>query len=471
MIVISFFLSLGAFLLIGILSTFKARNTTEDYFVAGRKIHPWLIGMSVFATSNTGWMFIAQTSYSYQEGLSSMWLLIFWPLGDFFASLVIHRKFITASGKNKAISFGEIITKWSGNGDKKYDYVRFFSGIMVFFFLGLYAASQFKAGGKATHVIFDWEQNWGVIMGAIMVFIYSWSGGIRATIWTDVAQGILMIGSMGVLFFSAISYLGGWDSFVQGVYNVSPNYMSLFKDSTLEHGILLGPFLFLLGWFFGGVGVLGQPHIMTRFMSMDASQSLWRVRVFQYPSILLFSAFCVGTGLAARVIFPELNFDSELVFPLLSIKVLPPVFVGVMLAGVFAATMSTADSQVLSCSSSLLKDIFKIDRLRRISSKFATLLVCTFAAFLAVYAEESVFSIVLLSWALLAVTFTPIIILYALGMNLSEGAILSTIFVSIGSCLLWRHGGLDSIFYSAGPGILGGLLYYFFIYRLLFSRK
>ena len=470
MVITSFLLSLCFFLLIGILSVYRAKNTSEDYFVAGRAVHPWLVGMSAFATGNTGWMFVAQTSYSYQEGLSSMWLLIFWPIGDFFASLFFHKKFMKASGESNAISFGEVIEKW-GNKNKKYNYARFFSGIVIFLFLSLYAASQFKSGSKVTHVIFGWDQSWGVLAGAILVLIYSWSGGIRATIWTDVLQGALMIFSMGILFFNSVSYLGGWDSFVQGIYSVSPNYMSLFKDSTLEHGLFFGPFLFLMGWFFGGLGVLGQPHIMTRFMSMDISQSLWKARMFQYPSVLLFSAFCVGTGLAARVIFPEIDFEPELIFPFLSMKILPEIFVGIMLAGVFAATMSTADSQLLSCSSSLLKDIFKIHTVQRRISKLATLSICAFIALLAIYANESVFSIVLLAWAVLAAAFAPIIILYALGQDLSEGAILSISSVSIGSCLLWSYNGLEAIFYSAGPGILTGLLYYFVVYKLLFANR
>ena len=460
--VFSFVICLFIFLGIGILSVLRRKKSSVDYYLANRKVNPWMVGLSAYATGNSGWMFIAQTSYTYLYGISSMWLLFFWPLGDYAASLIFHKKFRAVTEKQDLISYGEIMTQW--HDKKSRPVLRFIVGVMIVIFLGLYAAAQFKAGSKALYVIFDWPEHWGALIGAFIVLVYSWGGGVRATIWTDIAQGLLMILSMGGLFFFSVYTLGGWSSFVEALYKVSPSYMSWFPQDILPMAFL-GPLLFLSGWFFAGIGVVGQPHIMTRFMTLNDPKNISKARLAYYPSIYIFSCFCLGVGLAARLIFPHQGFDTELVFPLLSVELLPQIFVGIMLAGVFSSSMSTADSQVLSCSSSLTKDVLQLKTSHYISSKLSTVFICLMALTFALFAKETVFSLVLLSWSVLSAAFTPILLLYVFGQRPSEKEMILLMFVSVGLSIFCRQ--WENVIYPLAPAILGGLLYYFIFHKLL----
>ena len=118
-----------------------------------------------------------------------------------------------------------------------------------------------------------------------------------------------------------------------------------------------GPVLFILGWLFAGAAVIGQPHIMVRFMAMDDPEHMWRVRGWYYGWFTAFYAITICVGLAARLLLPvAADFDAELALPTLAGQLLPPVLTGLVLAGLFAATISTADSVILSCTAAVTRD-------------------------------------------------------------------------------------------------------------------
>ena len=173
------------------------RHTTSDYLLAGSNIKPWLVSLSAVATNNSGYMFIGLIGYTYSVGLSSMWLMIGWIFGDFIASLFIHKKLRVQTEKAKALSYAEILSKWTW---RRLQNTQSNQCNYTIVFLGTYAAAQLNAGSKALHVLFGWDYSIGAIMGAIMVLLYCVAGGIRASIWTDAAQSFVMISAMCLLF-------------------------------------------------------------------------------------------------------------------------------------------------------------------------------------------------------------------------------------------------------------------------------
>ena len=204
--VFSFIAFLLIFTAIGMLSHFKNQHTSIDYLLAGHNIKPWLVALSAVATGNSGYMFVGMIGYTYTVGLSSMWLLVGWVFGDFLASLFIHKKLREVSEKEKAYSFAEALSRWHGNNFQK---LRLIAGLITIVFLGTYASVQLNAGSKALHALFGWEYSVGAIIGAIIVVLYCFSGGIRASIWTDAAQSFVMFFSMGLMVFVAINEIGG----------------------------------------------------------------------------------------------------------------------------------------------------------------------------------------------------------------------------------------------------------------------
>lgn len=457
MIIASFGAFLLLFVIIGILSTIKNRHTSVDYLLADHSVKPWLVALSAVATNNSGYMFVGMIGYTYLEGLSSIWLMIGWIFGDFLASAFIHKRLRVATEREKVLSFAGVLSKWNGTD---YRLLRLVGGVITVAFLGTYAAAQLNAGSKALHVLFQWDYSVGAIIGAVMVLLYCFAGGIRASIWTDAAQSFVMISAMGILFFVAVSEIGGAHRFFAELNTVSPTYMSLFP-SNLPIGGITGPLLFVFGWILAGFAVIGQPHIMVRFMAMDKPENMNRVRLYYYSWYSAFFILTILVGLAARLLIPETtNFDAELALPKLAQQLLPEELVGLILAGLFAATMSTADSQILSCSAAITRDFTGGRKTSYVMTKLSTVFVVVVALGIALSGSESVFSLVLIAWSALASAFAPLLTVYALGGKPSERLALAMMFIGLGTMLLWRYFGLGFIIYEVAPGMIAGLLPY-----------
>lgn len=443
-------------MLIGVASTFQSKKSNQDYLLAGHNIHPWLSALSAVATNNSGYMFIGMIGYTYMTGLESLWLMVGWIFGDMMISGIVHKKLREKTEQEDLLSYGGVLSRWHGTNFKK---LRFIVGVITILFLGVYAAAQFKAGSKALHVLFGWNYSTGAIIGSVIVLIYCYAGGIRASIWTDAAQSIVMIAAMALLFLYGVDHAGGWTSFVQQLHAVDPNFMTIFP-SELPMDNTLGISLFIIGWFFGGFGVIGQPHVMIRFMAVDSSTHMNRTRIYYYSWYTLFSILTIGVGLCARLILPESGFDAELALPLISKELFPSILIGVVLAGIFSATMSTADSQILSCSSAFTRDILPKEKSNLKITKLITVVVTLIALTIALSGKDSVFSLVLVAWSVLSSAFGPLLFVYALDKKVSERTGILMILGGTAGALIWRQLGLGGSLYEVAPGMLTGLLIY-----------
>ena len=322
------------------------------------------------------------------------------------------------SQQRKSLSFGSLVATWDGNDFKK---VRILAGIITVLFLGAYAAAQFNASSKALHVIFGWDYSIGAIIGSVIVLVYCLTGGIRASIWTDAAQVVVMFIAMAMMLVVGIHEVGGIEMFFTKLSNVSPTYLNLFP-ANLENNVLLIA-LFILGYVAGGVGIIAQPHVMIRFMALDDSGHMRKARAYYYSSYFAFCVLTFSVGLSARLIFPDaslLDSDAELALPMMATKLLPEILVGLILAGIVAASMSTADSQILGCSAALTEDIVNQKKGSVWFTKLATTIVTAIALGISLLGFDSVFSLVLDAWSVLAAAFAPLIIIYAFGEKLTE---------------------------------------------------
>ncbi len=457
MIAGSFLFFLLLFVLIGLASTFYSKKTEEDYLTTGQSTSPWLVALSAVATNNSGYMFIGVIGFTYTAGLSSFWVTFGFFFGDYLASLLIHKKLRVRSGEKKTTSFGHLLSTWQGKNFKK---LRILTGLMTLIFLSIYAAAQFKAGSKALHVLFNWDYSYGAIIGGIIVLLYCLAGGMRASIWTDAAQSFVMILAMAILTWTAVDSLGGLHAVYNKLLAIDPNYLSLTPSSIKGEGFSALA-LFIIGWICAGFGVVGQPHIMMRFITLDNPQHMKRARAYYYSWYGVFSLLTIVVGLCARLLIPEANsFDAELALPTISKILLPEVLVGLILAGLFAATMSTADSQILSCSSAISKDIFPRKKSSLLFTKMSTIFVAIFSLLIALYGGANVFNLVIVAWSILAAAFAPLITLFVLDYALNERECLLVSITGVIVTLLWRNFGLSSTLAEVGPGMASGFIIY-----------
>lgn len=454
MIVISFSLFLLVFLGIGLASTFRARHSRIDYYLASSSVPPWLAALSAVATNNSGYMFIGVIGFTYQTGLAAIWLMIGWIAGDFVGSLFVHRRLREITEKRREASFVSVIARWHGQNFRIW---RGLAALVMIVFLGSYAAAQISAGGKALHSVLGWDPRTGAIVVASIVLVYSAAGGIRASIWTDAAQSMVMIGAMALLFAVAVLGQGGFAATAEKMQDI-PGFLDWFPSDLLLPG-LSGMALFVLGWMFAGFSVVGQPHVMVRFMALDDPRRLTETRFWYYGYFTLFYALATGVGMLSRLYLPELGgMDPELALPTMALGLLPEVLVGVVLAGIFAATMSTADSLVLSCSAAITHDLLPRRAENALAMKAATAAVTVLALSIALEANRSVFQLVIMSWSTLAAAFAPMLTVYVFERRMNEVAAIATMSAGVAVANLWRLLGWQDRIYEGMPGILAGLL-------------
>ncbi len=459
MVLVSFLAILAIFLFVGLASARVATGQRKDYYLAGQSVSPWLTGLSAVATNNSGYLFIGVIGYGYQAGLSAVWLMFGWIAGDFLGSIFVHRKLRQATGVTGEASFASVLANWHGQRFARW---QVFAAILMVLFLGAYAAAQISAGGKALEGVLGLDPRLGASAVAAMILAYSIAGGIRASIWTDAVQSICMLGALSLLFGVGLAGAGGAGGLIDALRPLDGGtYLDLLPgpDELLVTGGF-GVGLFILGWLFAGLSVIGQPHIMVRFMALDNAANMTRTRVWYYGFFILFYILAAGLSLLAKFYLPaSSDMDPELALPRLASQLLPDIFVGLILAGIFAATMSTADSVVLSCSAAITHDLVPQRLEQPWMLKSATAGITLLALLLALWGNQSVFALVILAWSTLACAFGPLLALYALQRKVSEVQAITLMFGGVMIALAWRYGlGWHGQVYEGLPGMLAPFL-------------
>jgi len=452
--IIAFVGFLLLFTLVGLSSFIKSQGTSHDYYLANSTVSPWLVGLSAVATNNSGYMFIGVIGYTYATGLASIWLMLGWILGDFLASTFVHGRLRAATRETREVSYAGVLSHWHG---ANHSHLQRVIGLVSLVFLLAYASAQLVAGSKALQVLFEWPSWAGAVIGAVMILLYCLAGGIRASIWTDAAQSVAMIVAMGLLLVTAVSSFGSIDAVVHEMAAVE-GFLDWFPKDLALPGVA-GALLFAVSWIFAGFSVVGQPHIMIRFMALEEENKMQVARLWYYLWFLLFYSMATGVGLLSRIYLADTgSFDAELALPTMAQSLLSPVLVGLILAGIFAAAMSTADSLVLSCSAALSHDILPFRIENPLLIKVSTLVIIVIVLLLALSNNESVFNLVILAWSALASAFVPTLIMLCLGVRLSQKVYLLAVFAGLFTALFWRYMGWHGAVFEGLPGIICGLL-------------
>ncbi|MEO0399172.1 MAG: sodium/proline symporter [Pseudomonadota bacterium] len=455
MIVTSFAFFLTLVFALGIYSSFKSEKTAKDYYLAGSGVKPVMTALSAVATLNSGWVFSGLVGFTYVAGLSSIWLSLGMFVGDFCASLFSYKQIRIATGRSGALSYAAVLANWREGVDLQI--WRRVAAIMIVFFLSAYAAAQIVAGDKALQAALGWGQGVGAVLTAIMVLLYSTVGGIRASIWTDAAQFVIMLVAIALLLVAGFDAAGGFDGAV-AQWRAIPGYLGELSLPQPQLAGAAGPLLFFLGWVVAGFSVIGQPHIMVRYMALESPEKVNRTRLWYYSFYFIFVAMVTVVGLLCRILLPELGaVDPELSLPMLAQQLLPGVLVGFMLAGVFAAAMSTVDSMVLSVSAAITNDLLPSKFVRPWVARATTGAFTVVALAIALSGSQSVFSLVILAWSTLGTAFGPILIMLSLNRRIGNAAAIASMAAGFIVQLLWRQNGYEASIYEGLPGMAVGL--------------
>jgi sodium/proline symporter len=461
-ITITFIVFLLSFIVVGVYSATQKQDTTTDYLLASRNVNPWMTALSAMSSGQSGYLFIGVIGFTYTIGFASIWIPVAWAIGDYIAWWLVFKRLRLVSqqtNSNTVSSFLGQADQLTGKTQNKQRLITVISALITIAFLGTYASAQLVAASKGLTAVFGWNSELGIIIGAIIVVLYCFSGGIRASIWTDSIQAILMIVSLAILCVISIIACGGFEQLVLKLNEIDPS-LTNWIPADLKWGFLP----YLIGWIVAGFGVVGQPHIMVRAMAINSADNIALARNIQFICSQLTSVTAFGVGLTARVLLPDLitSSDPELALPFLSIELLPAILVGLMLAGLFSAAISTTDSQILSCSAALTQDLIPGAAHSYRMNKIGTLIITAIVLVIALTGDNNVFSLVIFAWSVLASGLGPLLVLRVWQQPVNVATAITMMIVGIGVSILWSLGlNLSSAIYEVFPGMASGFIVYF----------
>lgn len=403
----------------------KKNNSAGDFYLGGRTLGPLVTAMSAEASDMSSWLLMGLPGVAYLSGIASPgWTAIGLALGTYFNWLIVAKRI-----RRYTVVAGDSITlpdffknRFRDNGNA----MLLIAALIIIVFFVPYTASGFAACGKLFASLFGTDYLTAMIISAAVIVLYTTLGGFLAASMTDLIQSIIMtVALIAVLAFGVI-HAGGFDAVVANAQSLS-GYFSLFTSYDAASGTAVGyDFLTIASTIAWGLGYFGMPHILLRFMAIKDEKKLTLSRRVASVWVVISMAVAIfigviGNAMSAAGALPNLA-DSETVIVniarLMSENgILLAIVAGVILAGILAATMSTADSQLLAASSSVSENIFKSvfkvkldEKKTMLVARLTVVVIAIIGVLLALNPESSVFGIVSFAWAGFGASFGPVVL-------------------------------------------------------------
>ncbi len=400
-------------------------HDNQDFFLGGRQLGPVVASVSYAASASSAWTLIGFTGMVYVMGLSSIWFLPGIIVGHIISWTWIAPRLMKLSKNKKLLTVTDLLAAGLEGGVRRSVVV--IASIFIIFSFTLYIAAQFEAAGKTFTTYFDISFELSVFVGAFVVLIYTFLGGFWAVSLTDTMQGMLIGVVAVVLPIAALVAVGGIGGLIDGLWaTMTPDQLSF----TGRNAFLMA-IGFILGTFGLGLGVFGQPQLLTRFMALRDQKA---VRQGRRIALTWFSCVFAGmfvVGLSGHVLTVQLA-DQERLFFLLTNQLFPGLLAGIVTAAVLSAIMSTADSQLLVAASAISYDL---GLSRRFSfaplmvSRIVITVLCLLAIWFTLELPANVFDRVTIAWSSLGAAFGPIVIARAFDIRTKPGALISAMMI------------------------------------------
>ena len=329
---------------IGVFFFFKDKNGGEKtYFLGGRQMGPWVTALSAGASDMSAWVLMGLPTSIYALGLGQVWVSLGLAIGYTISWIVeaprLRRFSIVA---NDSITIPQYLTNRFLSKSKA---LQIICATVFLIAYTVYAASSIKACGTLFNTVLGIDATVAMYIAALIIISYTFLGGFSAVCWTDFFQGMLILGAMLIAPIFAVANMEGGIS----TAGVAPEYWNAFSS---WKDIVSG-----LAW---GLGYFGMPHIIIRFMSLKSQKALKKSAVIGISWTVIIVLFAAVIGVVGRLFLGEdANVvENELVFVTMVRKIFPALASGVLLSAVLAASMSTADSQLLAASSAFASDVY-----------------------------------------------------------------------------------------------------------------
>ena len=417
-------------------------KSLDDYVLGGRRLGPWVAAVSERASGESAWFLLGLPGAAYTLGFTEYWSVIGIAGGILTSWTFIAMPLRRATAQMGALTLSDYFELRFNDRSRL---LRMISMISILFFYTAYVAAQLFAAGKILNAAFDIEPIWGIAIGLTVVVCYTLLGGFLAVAWTDLFQGLLMTAVAVVLPAVGLIAIGGPGALAEKLSVRGPEFLSI-SGGKVGGAFLLGVVVGGLSW---GLGYLGQPHLLTRYMAIRRTSELRKAGLIAMGWTLLSYWGAPMIGIVAVVLLGPDVADPEQVMPLLAKKLMPGLIAGLMIAGATAAMMSTADSQLLVATSTLVEDIYV--RLLRpksspkrlvLLSRIATIFIAGIAfllAYAALLGSALIDTMVAYAWTGLGASFGPPLVFSLWWSRTTREGVLAGMLGGMSATIIWQN--------------------------------
>ncbi len=451
-------------LTIGFVYAKRSNSSASEYFLGGRKVNPWFTALSAEASDMSGYLLMGMPGLAYFCGASDVgWTAIGLAIGTYLNWLLVAKRLRKYSVKaNDSITLPGF---YSNRFHDDKNIVGTIAAIIILIFFCVYCGSCFVTCGKLFNSLFGWDYTAMMVLGALIVFLYTMVGGYLSVVATDFVQGCLMFCALVVVLVGSITMAGGVDNTVAFLSDI-PGYLSmtsmavpvadvdglqvvqngqpLFEADPTPYGLLT--IVSTMSW---GLGYFGMPQVLVRFMGIRSEDEVKTSRRIAIVWVIISMFSAVMIGLIGRAILPaELLTQSaaESIFIVLSQIMLPSFFCGLVVSGILAASMSSASSYLLITGSSVAENIFRgvfkkdaTDNQVLIVSRITLAAVLLFGIFVAWDENSVIFNVVSYAWAGLGASFGPLTLFALYWRRTNKQGAIAGMITGAAMVLIWHN--------------------------------
>lgn len=453
----------AAVIAIGFFYRKRSNASSENYFIGGRKLGPWLTAFSAEASDMSGWLLMGLPGVAYFTGASdAMWTAIGLAIGTYLNWKLVAkrlRKYSEVAGN--AITLPDF---FSNRFHDKKKVLMTIAALVILLFFSIYLGSCFVTVGKLFSALFGLDYATMMVFGAAVVFLYTFVGGYLSVSTTDLMQGTLMFFALAIVLIGSIAQAGGIDNTVAFLQNI-PGFLSGTEIATPltneagqqlikgnepqfgeagEYGIIA--IVSCLAW---GLGYFGMPQVLVRFMSIRHSSEVKKSRMIAMVWVVISLACAVCIGLIGRVVMPTeflTQSAAENVFIMLSQMILPAFVCGLVVSGILAASMSSSSAYMIISSSAVAQNIFKglfkkdaTDRQIMLVARLTMVAILIFGVLIALDENSSIFMVVSYAWAGFGASFGPLMLFSLYWRRTNFAGALAGMLTGAATVLVWHE--------------------------------
>ena len=440
-------------LMVGIGAWYSKKNkNTDDFYLGGRKLGPLVTAMSAEASDMSSYLLMGLPGLAVVYGIAeASWTAIGLAVGTYVNWLLVAKRIRLYSHKINAVTIPEFFAKRFHDNAKVLSLI---AALIIIIFFVPYTASGFSACGKLFSSLFGVDYQIAMIISAVVIVLYTTLGGFSAASTTDLIQSIVMTVALFVVVGFGVSQAGGVHAVLENASQL-PAYFSLTSTGDGAGGTTPYGGLTIVSTLAWGLGYFGMPHILLRFMAIEDSKKLKTSRRIASVWVVISMAVAifigtVGVGMIGAGVLDG-GFDGERVIieisKLLSTYgIFPALAAGVILSGILAATMSTADSQLLAASSSASQDIFISFFKVKLSQKKAMLiartsvvLISVIGVIIALDENSSIFRVVSFAWAGFGAAFGPLVLFSLFWKRTNKAGAVAGMVTGGAMVFIWKY--------------------------------